>query len=209
MTDQTDAPVIEYFYSIHSAFAWIGARKLEEIAKSSGRRIIHKPFDFVPVIAAANGGTYPEISQVRIKYFFGREIDRWAAWRNQPCIQTRPKYHDEPQALASGMVLAALQMGLNADALSREVLGMHWRDDGNINGRDDLTKAARAAGLDPEPLFEAAMTSDIQDQFKACTQKAISRSVFGSPTYFVDGDMFYGQDRLEMVEHALSRPFPK
>ncbi|MDE0808541.1 MAG: DsbA family protein, partial [Alphaproteobacteria bacterium] len=43
--------------------------------------------------------------------------------------------------------------------------------------------------------------------YEANTKEAIERSVFGSPTYVVDGDMFYGQDRLEMVERALSKPF--
>ncbi len=202
-----DRPVIEYFYSIHSAFAWIGACQLEKIAQASGRRILHKPFDFIPVITAANSGTYLNISQERMEYFFGREIDRWAEWRDQPCIHTRPVYHDEPQILASGMVLAAQNMGQNPNALSREILGMHWRDDGNINGRADLARAAKAAGLAPYPLFEAALTSNIQAEFTACTQEAIKRSVFGSPTYVLDGDMFYGQDHLEMLERALKQPF--
>ncbi|MGB0902003.1 2-hydroxychromene-2-carboxylate isomerase [Halocynthiibacter sp.] len=207
MAISKNPPAIEYFYSIHSAFAWIGARRLEEIAQISGRKIIHKPFDFIPVITAANGGTYLNISDARMKYFFGREIDRWAEYRDQPCIHTRPQWHDEPQALASGMVLAAQAQGLNVDGLSREILGMHWRDDGNINGHDDLAQACKAANLDPEPLFDAALSPEIQTQFTACTDEAIHRSVFGSPTYVVDGDMFYGQDHLEMVEWALQHPF--
>ncbi|WP_039018140.1 2-hydroxychromene-2-carboxylate isomerase [Halocynthiibacter namhaensis] len=199
--------MIEYFYSVHSAFAWIGANRLQEIADQAGRRIVHRPFDFIPVITAANGGTYLDISAERMKYFFGREIDRWAEMRDQPCIHTRPVFHDEPQNLAAGMVLAAQTAGQDVNGLSREILGMHWRDDGNINGRDDLTRAAKAADLDPDPLILAALTPDVQAQFRAYTEEAIQRSVFGSPTYVVDGDMFYGQDHLEMVERALQRPF--
>jgi 2-hydroxychromene-2-carboxylate isomerase len=49
----------------------------------------------------------------------------------------------------------------------------------------------------------------VQRQYQANTDEAIRRSVFGSPTYFVDGDMFYGQDRLEMVERALAKPYAR
>jgi 2-hydroxychromene-2-carboxylate isomerase len=47
----------------------------------------------------------------------------------------------------------------------------------------------------------------VQQAYRANTEEAIRRAVFGSPTYVVDGDMFYGQDRLELVERALQRPF--
>ena len=52
-----------------------------------------------------------------------------------------------------------------------------------------------------------AETPEINAVYEANTDEAIERSVFGSPTYFVDGDMFYGQDHLELVERALERPY--
>ena len=56
-------------------------------------------------------------------------------------------------------------------------------------------------------LLAAALTPEIRVLYAKNTEEAIQRSVFGSPTYFVDGDMFYGQGRLEMVEHVLQQPF--
>ena len=73
--------------------------------------------------------------------------------------------------------------------------------------RDTLARLGAQAGLDAAPLLDAALSSDVQAAYQANTQEAIRRSVFGSPTYFVDGDMFYGQDHLEMVARALKRPF--
>ncbi|MEQ9126152.1 MAG: DsbA family protein, partial [Alphaproteobacteria bacterium] len=63
------------------------------------------------------------------------------------------------------------------------------------------------AGLDPAALLAAADTDAVRARYEANTEEAIRRSVFGSPTYFVDGDMFYGQDRLELVERACVQPF--
>jgi 2-hydroxychromene-2-carboxylate isomerase len=56
-------------------------------------------------------------------------------------------------------------------------------------------------------LLAAARSGAVQAVYEKNTEEAVQRSVFGSPTYFVDGDMFYGQDHLEMVERALARPF--
>ncbi|MBT4045892.1 MAG: 2-hydroxychromene-2-carboxylate isomerase, partial [Rhodospirillaceae bacterium] len=55
--------------------------------------------------------------------------------------------------------------------------------------------------------LRAATTQDVRAVYEQNTEEAIERSVFGSPTYFVDGDMFYGQDHLEMVERAIVQPF--
>jgi 2-hydroxychromene-2-carboxylate isomerase len=60
--------------------------------------------------------------------------------------------------------------------------------------------------LDPG-LLEAAMSTAIQTRHTANTEEAIARHVFGSPTYFLGDEMFYGQDRLEMLARALERPF--
>jgi 2-hydroxychromene-2-carboxylate isomerase len=57
------------------------------------------------------------------------------------------------------------------------------------------------------PLLALSETEDILQTFKANTVEAIERSIFGSPTYIVDGDMFYGQYRLELIERALHKPF--
>ena len=70
-----------------------------------------------------------------------------------------------------------------------------------------LAELTRAAGLDPEPLLARAIGPEIQARFRACTEEAVSRGILGAPTYVVDGDPFYGQDRLDLVERALQRPF--
>ena len=70
-----------------------------------------------------------------------------------------------------------------------------------------LAAIGRNGGIDPAPLLERALSPQVQAIYRTNTEEAIRRSVFGSPTYFVDGDMFYGQDRLEMVERALRLPY--
>jgi 2-hydroxychromene-2-carboxylate isomerase len=87
------------------------------------------------------------------------------------------------------------------------MLEAHWKDDADLADSASLERIARDAGYVGADLLEAAATPEAQATYEANTQEAIERSVFGSPTYFVDGDMFYGQDRLEMVERALKQPY--
>ena len=195
---------IEYFYAAHSAYAYLGAWELKRIADEAGAKVIHRPFDFAPVMVAAGGKGFKERSKAHLSYFFGREMVRWAEWRGLPMIRHRPTYHDNPLGLANGAIIAA---GDKAGPFSRAILQAHWRDDADLADVGTVGRLAEEVGLDAAAIIEAAQSAEVQAQHKANTDEAIARSVFGSPTYFVDGDMFYGQDRLFMVERALRISF--
>ena len=195
--------VIEYFYSAHSAYAYLGAPKLTEIARAAGWQVVHRPFDFLPVVDAAGAQDLKARSPAHIEYFFGRELSRWAQWRDLAILDHRPTYHDNPLGTANGMIIASD----NPDHLSFAILQAHWRDDADIADTTTLLQIAHDSGEDGEALLKAAASGAVMAQHAANTAEAIARNLFGSPTYFVHGDMFYGQDRLEMLAHAIQHPF--
>lgn len=198
---------IEYFYSAHSAFAYLGSKRLLQICADHHCKLIHRPINLGLVIKAVGGQSFAGRTQGHVDYYFGREIERWAEWRDVPIINYRPTYHSNPLELGNGLLIAAAQAGEDVDQLSHRVLEAHWRDDADIADPATLSRIAEAMGLDGEVLLSTARSEPIQALHQQFTQEAISRSVFGSPTYFLNGDMFYGQDHLEMLERALSRPF--
>jgi 2-hydroxychromene-2-carboxylate isomerase len=198
---------IEYFYSAHSAYAYLGSARFMEIARAAGRRIRHKPVDLRKVVPAAGAAPFRARSEAHYGYYFGREIERWAEFRGVPVLDRIPTHHANPLELANGMLIAAERAGADVDALAHAILSAHWVDDADHADRATLAAIGASLGLDPEPLLDAALTPEIQALHDANTDEAIRRSVFGSPTYVVDGDMFYGQDHLEMVERALDQPF--
>ncbi len=198
-----DANQIEYFYSAHSAYAYLGAWELQRIANDTGWQVIHRPMELAPVMTAAGGSKISNRPKEHVRYFFGREMVRWAEWRDLPMMRQRPTYHDNPLALASSAIIASGDPG----PLSRAILQAHWRDDADISDDKTLQRLADAVGQDGEALLAVAGSPEIEAQYKANTEEAIARHVFGSPTYFVRGDMFYGQDRLAMVERAITKPF--
>lgn len=200
-------PRIDYFYSAHSAYAYLGANLLYQICRNHAVELVHRPIDLGPVIEAAGGMPFSGRSQGHVDYFFGREIERWAEWRDVPIIAHRPSFHDNSLALANGLIIAAQEAKQDVDALSFAILEAHWRYDEDHANPTTLSRLVTQIGLDASRLLDAAKSDPIQALHAENTQQAISLGLFGSPTYVVDGDPFYGQDRLEFVERALTRPF--
>ncbi|MCH7942394.1 MAG: 2-hydroxychromene-2-carboxylate isomerase [Proteobacteria bacterium] len=198
---------IEYFYSAHSSFAYLGSARFMEIARAGNRRIAHRPIDLNLVVEATGPGWSGDRTPSRRAYFFGRDKEHWAEVRSVAMLGRRPTHHDNDMTLANCMVIAGIEQGVDVDTLAHAMLEAHWRDDADLADPVTLAALGARAGLDPEPLLHAARTPQTQAVYAANSEEAIRRSVFGSPTYFVDGDMFYGQDRLEMVERALAKPF--
>ena len=199
--------VIEYFYSAHSAFAYLGSQRFMDIAKAAGRTIGHRPYDLrigIPGVGSSDTRSRPPNHRA---YYFGREIDRWAEYRDAPVMNGIPTYHHNDPALANGMLIAAQDQKLDVDALAHRMLEAHWRDDADLANRLTLSAICNDVGIAADPLLQSAEGAAVAAIYKANTDEAIARSVFGSPTYFVDADMFYGQDRLELVERALKQPF--
>lgn len=198
---------IEYFYVAHSAYAFLGSAKLMEIAQVTGRRIVHYPMDLHRVMAAQNITAFSDRDAAHIGYYFRREIWRWAEYRGVEISDTRPTHHSNDYGLANRVLIASVATGGDTDALAHAFLVGHWRDDADLADSETLARLTRKTGGDPERLLSDAASRAVADQYEANTQEAIQRKVFGSPTYVVDGDMFYGQDHLELVERACRQPF--
>jgi 2-hydroxychromene-2-carboxylate isomerase len=198
---------IEYFYAAHSAYAYLGSTRFMEIAAAAGRTIAHKPYDLRAGIAGIGVKTIGERTAGHLEYFFGREVERWSEYRAAPVNKRLPTHHHKSITPSNTMLIAGLVQGLNIDRLAHAMLEQHWRDDVDLADTDTLAAIARSVDIDPEPLLAASGSKEVLEIYEANTQEAIKRSVFGSPTYVVDGDIFYGQDRLELIERALSKPF--
>lgn len=207
MTEKT----IDYFYAAHSAFAYIGSELFFRIARDAGRQVVHRPMHLGTVMQATGvqgtRGFTGSLSTARANYFFRREIERWAEYRDAPVMQGIPTHHYNDITLPNCLLIAAVESGADVDRLSHAILQAHWRDDADHADPETLKAIADDCGCDGDALLELAGSADVKAQYEANTTEAIERSVFGSPTYIVDGDIFYGQDHLELVQRALVTPF--
>lgn len=198
---------IEYIYSAHSAYAYLGSAELDRVCARHDVTLIHKPVLLTPVVEAQGSQPFRARSQAHVDYFFGREIERWAEYRKVPIINFRPTHHDADYAIASGMIIALGEAGPATDAMAHGLLQAHWRDDADLSDLEALARVATELGHNAASLLERAASDPVQATLRTNSDWAKDRSVFGSPTYIVDGDPFYGQDHLALVERAVSKPF--
>lgn len=199
--------VIEYIYSAHSAFAYLGSAELGRLCAEHRVTLIHRPVRLSEVMEAQGGQPFRTRTRAHLDYFFGREIERWAEYRDVPILGFRPTYHDADYSLASGMILALGETGPQTDRMAHALLEAHWHRDADLSDPRTLRGIAADLGHDADALLAEGGSAAIQDRLRENTMWAQERNIFGSPTYILDGDPFYGQDRLELVRRALSRPF--
>jgi 2-hydroxychromene-2-carboxylate isomerase len=197
---------IEYFYAAYSGYAWIGSAKLMEIAAAAGAVLVHRPFH-LRTLVAARGNAERIADPVYRNYAFRREIERWAEYRGVRMLGRTPTHHQASYETANRMLIANGETDPGSDRLAHAFLEAHWADDADLSDVPTLEKLAGAVGLDGAALIAAAAVPEIGARHEANTAEAIERGFFGSPTYVVDGDVFYGQDRLELVARALEKPF--
>lgn len=198
---------IEYFYAGYSGYAYLGSRRFMEIAKAAGRAIRHRPFDLRYLLDHNGSQPFDERSEAYGAYHFVRQIERWSEYRNMPVARLNPTHHGNTIDPSNKMLIAAVELGHNIDQLSCIMMEQHWRYDVDLADLDTLQEIARLAGLDPAPLMERLDANSVQATYDANTAEAVKMGLLGSPTYIVDGDMFYGQDHLSFIERALDKPF--
>jgi len=200
---------IDYYYSTRSNFTYIGAARLYAMAKASGRRILHRPILLSVVMPPIGGAPFGE-RPTMLRNYSMRDVLRCAAHHGVPLLR-EPIHHMGPVELPSGIVIAgqrAVARGEpgDVDALSFFVLRALWRDDLDIADKTVVADLCRDAGFTaPDALIDEALSESAQAELNRNCREAIERGVIGAPTYFVDDEPFYGQDRLDYVERALAR----
>jgi 2-hydroxychromene-2-carboxylate isomerase len=106
--------------------------------------------------------------------------------------------------------IAALRAGCAANALGRggdfaqAVMRAYWAEGADIAQPEVLVAIANGVGLDGAALLAQTQEQAIKDQLRANTDEAVKRGAFGAPTFYVDGEMFWGNDRLVLLEKFLA-----
>ena len=121
-------------------------------------------------------------------------------------MNNEPKYYPAQPSLGHRMLLAAIAQGNAESAIHGFVhaaLKTVWADERNIEDQDTLVEIANANGLDGAALLSAAAAPEHFAAEQKLTEEALERNVFGAPFYIFNGEPFWGQDRLELLEAAI------
>lgn len=191
---------VEFFFDVGSPAAYIAWKQLPHVCRETGTAIAYKPM-LLGGVFQATGNHSPTTVPAKGRYMMD-DLGRFAA-RYSVAFQKNPHFPINTLMLMRGA--AGLQMHDPSRFVPyvSAVYDAIWVDAKNMNDPAAVGAVLQAAGFDPMALLAMTGEQAVKDRLKAITQEAVERGVFGAPTFFVDGQMLWGQDRLDFVQQAL------
>lgn len=193
---------IDYYFSLTSPWAYIGHRPFVDIAQRHGVAINHKPIFLGRVFAETGGQPLPQRHPARQRYRM-IELQRWREKRGLS-FSLKPKFWPFDVSLADRFVIAITAAKQDPDPFMRRAFAGIWEEDRNLADPVVVAELAEGAGLDSTALIEAAQGVMTEAVYSLNLENAVAHDVFGSPAYVLDGEVFWGQDRLELLDDALA-----
>lgn len=189
------------YYALQSPWAYLGWQRFLGIAGDKGVSTTFRPIDMAPVFAASGGLPLAKRAKQRQAYRM-MELKRWRDVLNQPLI-LEPAFFPVDEKLAALMVIAHGEEGGDMGALSLAMLRAVWAEERDLADRATLDAIATKQGLDGKALMASAASQAIAGIYEANTQAALDDGVFGVPTFKLGDELFWGQDRLDLLARAL------
>jgi len=191
---------IDYYFTVLSPFTYLAGTRLEDIAAKRGATISYKPVDIMKLFSEM-GGTPPAQRHDSRKEYRLQDLKHLQKASGLP-LNLQPAHWPTDQKPASAMIVAAASAGQDAGGLTQAVLRAVWAEDKDIADEDTLAEIAQTAGIDLEAV--KPHLADGAAAFEPMTEAAMAAGVFGSPFYIVDGERFWGQDRLDHLDAHLA-----
>lgn len=197
------AKVVDYYFTPSSPWAYLGHDRLLRIAANTGASVQPRPVDYGRIFPLSGGLPLKQRATQRQAYRFS-ELKRWRAHLDLP-LTLEPRFFPVDANPANHLLAAALSFGADAALrLAGALMRACWAEQRNIADEAALVTIATASGLDGSALMAASRGESATTAYAQFTQQAIDAQVFGAPTYVFNGELFWGQDRLDFLERALA-----
>jgi 2-hydroxychromene-2-carboxylate isomerase len=193
---------IDYYFSIGSPWVFIGHAPFMELVRRHDLRVNHKPILLGRVFDQTGGLPLPKRHPARQRYRLV-ELQRWREKRGMS-FNLQPRHSPFDVTLADRFVIAILSAHGDPDAFMRRAFAGIWQEDRNLADPRVIARLAEEAGYDPAPLMTAASGDMTEAIYALNLENAVQADVFGSPAYVLDGEVFWGQDRLDFLADALA-----
>lgn len=192
---------VEFLFDVGSPYSYLAYHHLPRLAQARQARVIWTPV-LLGGIFQATGNRSPVETPAKGQHL-RTDLRRWAALYGVHYADN-PHFPIHTLTLMRGAV--ALQMRSEAELLRylSAVFEAMFDKPQNLGDPAILGRVLTQAGFDPAALLTLTQSAEVKDRLKANTEQAIRRGAFGAPTFFVGEDMFWGQDRLQFVDAALS-----
>ena len=196
---------IDYYLAPQSPWTYLGHQRLSDMAQAHGATVRVKPVDIGGQIFPASGGLPVGQRAPQRQAYRLVELKRFSAFLKLP-LNLHPKFFPVPGDDASRLIIAVDQHDGSAAAmrLCAALLAVVWVQERNLADVAVLAEVLHEQALPGERLAQSQQ-ADVQGLYQAYTEEALKRGVFGAPTFVVEGELFWGQDRLDFLERRLQQ----
>ncbi len=192
---------IDYYFSLQSPWAYIGHALFEDLAATHRLKVNYRPVLLVEVFSETGGLPLVKRHPARQRYRM-MELQRWRDKRGLN-FNCKPPFFPFDPRLADGVVVAAIATGFTPEPFMRRAFAGVWEQQLNLADPATVTRLADEAGLPGAKLVAHSASDEIGALYEQNRQDAIAAGVFGSPCWVLDGEVFWGQDRIELLADAL------
>lgn len=193
---------LSYYFSLQSPWSYLGHDALMRLVSRHGLRVAWKPLNLLALFPESGGLPLAKRHPLRVAYRTV-ELQRWRDLRQVP-LNVRPAYWPVDIARADRIVVTLAGSGSDPDPFVRLALAALWAEDRNLADGTVLAHLLASAGLNAGEVLARADSAATLATYGDNLREALSSGVFGAPTYLLDGEPFWGQDRIELLEEALA-----
>ncbi len=190
---------LDFYYDLSSPPSYIAHERLAGLTERTGAEVNLRPV-LVGGVFKLSGNAGPVDVPSKRNYMMGTELPRTAR-HHGIALDFHAGAPFNSLGLMRGAVVAE-EDGRLADYTAASFRAQ-WAEARDMSDPATLAEVLTAAGFDAEDLFARTQEQPVKDKLIAATEAAVARGVFGVPTMFVNDEMFFGQDHLDMVEAAL------
>ena len=199
----TTVTSVDYYFTPQSPWTYLGHERFAQIARAAGAAGRVLPIDRGGLVFPISGGLpWAKRAPQRQAYRL-LELQRYSDYLGAP-LNLKPKFFPVSDDDASRLIIAVdLHDGVDAAmTISGAIFSAVWAQERHIADEKVLAELLAECGL-PAQRLEQSYSQAVQERYEANTQQAIAAGVFGAPSYVIDGELFWGQDRLDFVERKL------
>lgn len=192
---------LEFFFDFTSPYSYLASTQVERLAERTGARLVWRPFLLGGVFKAT--GNVPPLSVPAKGQYMLKDLQDWAREYGLPPLRLPPTF-PIPSVKANRLALVALEQG-RGPALVHALYRAIFQEGRSAENPDVLGAVAAEVGLVPEEALARIERPEVKDALRRNTDEAVARGAFGAPSFFIGEDLYFGNDRLLLVERALVR----
>ncbi len=196
------AEPIDFYFDFSSSYSYIGQHRLQELADNHNREVRWRPVALGAIFKSM--GTGPHSPETPKGSYVWKDVERSAADAGLPYHWPEPFPFNSLSAARIYYYIAETDES-KAIEWARAVFDSSFGRGKDCSDPAELTKIAGKLGLDAADLLDACNRDEVKQILKDATAEAMQKGVFGAPTFFVGGDMYWGADRIDQMDRSLGR----